>query len=303
MIEIFIPLNSANIEVFKILANKNRISILEAISIQPMNISQLATQIGVSNAIISRHIALMEKHGLIRTEIKQGSTGSEKYCYLTIDEILIKFPEKIYHQYSLYELNIPVGYYTKHSVKPTCGLASEHRIINQLDNPESFKHIEKRSAQIVWFSEGYIEYEINNPLEAHQQLKLIEISFEGSSEFPENNYVWPSDIDFLWNGVDIGRWTASGNYADTRGALNPTWWPDNYSQYGVLKTIRISENETHLDGIKLSNYKVSNVNTSAEIFTLRFSVNKKKYDRGGFTLFGKNYGNYAQNIMVKIYYV
>ncbi|MDO2410936.1 hypothetical protein QUB72_09920 [Enterococcus faecium] len=100
----------------------------------------------------------------------------------------------------------------------------------------------------MWFSDGYVEYIFPNPLEASDQPELLDISLELSSKFPVSNNNWPSDISFYINDVKVGTWTAKGNYSDVRGRLTPDWWDSRFSQYGMLKHLRINTKDTGIDG-------------------------------------------------------
>ncbi len=77
---------------------------------------------------------------------------------------------------------------------------------------------------------------------------------EVSSEFPFSNNNWPSDITFSLNGVELGTWTSPGDFADIRGKYTPDWYPDNLNQYGLLKTIRIMDHGTYMEGVPFRHY-------------------------------------------------
>ena len=125
---------------------------------------------------------------------------------------------------------------------------------------------------------------------------------EISSEFPFSNDVWPSDITFSLNGIELGTWTSPGDFGDTRGKLNPEYWPDNLNQYGLLKTIRITDHGTYMDGDVLSPVTLEEIDDSLDIWDIRIEVKEDSENIGGVTLFGKSFGNHEQDIVVKTYY-
>lgn len=133
-------------------------------------------------------------------------------------------------------------------------------------------------------------------------LEQIDISMEISSEFPFSNDVWPSDITFTLNGTELGTWTSPGDFADTRGKLNPSWWPSNLNQYGLLKTLRVTHHGTYMDGDLLSQVSISDLNKTAETWEIRIEVKPDAENVGGVTLFGKKFGNHDQDINFKAYY-
>lgn len=297
-----IELNKQNVDIIKALASDTRIDIINVLRDGPQNITGIATQLMLSPSIITRHIKMLEDTNIVLTKVYDDTAGKQKFCTLNIDQLTINFPFKVHNQYQKHTIDIPVGSFSNYSVKPTCGMANKDNYIGFLDEPKYFMDPGRHDAQLVWFSEGFIEYNFFNPISQNQEIQLIEISFELASEFPESNYVWPSDIYFSLNNVNFGMWTCPGNFADVRGINNPDWWPSVNSQYGLLKTIRITPNETQIDGEHLSNYKLANVDFNTTFFTLKLTVPEQAENVGGLTIFGENFGNYAQNIKITFYY-
>ncbi len=65
-----------------------------------------------------------------------------------------------------------------------------------MDDTRYFAHPDRYNADILWFSKGFVEYEIPNFIPGSQKITQILISAELSSEAPGINNVWPSDISF-----------------------------------------------------------------------------------------------------------
>ncbi|MBE6183503.1 ArsR/SmtB family transcription factor [Heyndrickxia ginsengihumi] len=291
-------------KVYAALASDTRLEMIRLLSQKARNIKELSEILGISNAIVTRHIQQLEKARLIRTEKIPGKSGLQKVSKLIVDNIQIEFPAKIYPDYKSKQVELPVGHYTDYFATPTCGLATENKIIGFVDEPKYFMDPERVQAQIVWFTQGFLEYKISNPLNKNEVLKLLEISFEISSEFPYSNNVWPSDITFYVNNRQIGTWTCPGNFSDIRGKRTPEWWDDANSQYGLFKTIRISEHGCHFDGELLSKLTIEDLALQTEdIVTLRISVEEDAKHIGGATIFGKEFGNHDRDIDFKFYYI
>lgn len=286
----------------KALANDTRLEIIQLLQSKDYNVTEIANLLNISTSITARHIKILEEASIISTYLKHNSVGNQKLCTLNIDQVNIQLPTKKHLAYQKRTIDIPLGSFTKYSASPTCGLASESDYIGVLDEPRYFMVPERTQAQLLWFSKGYVEYSFFNPIPSTGKLHLIEISFEIASEFPESNYVWPSDVTFHFNGVKIGQWTVPGNFADVRGKYTPDWWPNNNSQYGVFKHLRITPIETQIDGERLSGFNLSNINKSDGFFKFRFSVLESSEHVGGLTLFGEKFGNVPQNIQVTLYY-
>ena len=161
---------------------------------------------------------------------------------------------------------------------------------------------QRMDARILWFNQGFVEYQTPNYFSEQEKIEMIEISLEISSEFPFYNNNWPSDITFYLNDVELGTWTSPGDYGDIRGKYTPAWYPDNLNQYGLLKTIRITNHTTNIDGDTLSNIHLNDLPLDQDIWTFRIEVKDTAKNIGGCTLFGKEFGNYDQDIHFKIYY-
>ena len=132
---------------------------------------------------------------------------------------------------------------------------------------------------------------------------MLEISLELCSEFPVSNDNWPSDITFSINQVELGTWTCPGNYADVQGKLTPSWWDSRYSQYGLLKHIRINHVDAGIDAHFLTDTTLEDLHLSdSPVITFRIEVKASAANVGGVTLFGKDFGNNPQDILFTLYY-
>lgn len=298
-----LDISEASLPVYEALASNVRLRIIQLLSTNKMNIKDIAAKLGLSSAIVTKHINKLEAAGLIKTEKIPGKSGLQKISILKVDSINISFPKKIYHSFETYETDIPVGHFIDYDVVPTCGLATKNHFIGEVDEPKFFMDPERMNAGILWFTKGFVEYKTPNLLKLDENLEQIEISFEISSEFPFTNNEWPSDISFMLNGIDLGAWTSPGDFGDARGKYTPEWWPSNINQYGLLKTIRItSDNGTYIDGDQLSKISIGDFDKSSDIWDFKIAVHDQAKHIGGVTLFGQGFGNHDQNIVFKVYY-
>ncbi|MFZ8764859.1 ArsR/SmtB family transcription factor [Enterococcus diestrammenae] len=287
-----------SLPVFEALSSKIRIDIIKLLSKEKLSNKEIAERLEISSAIVTMHIKKLEEASIISTE----RVGKKKISSLRVDEIDIHFPEKIFNAFDTKDSYIPVGHYTNYEVTAPCGLASPQEFIGNRDDPKLFMDTRRMDAGIIWFTQGFVEYQSPNYIEKENKVEMIEISMEISSEFPFYNNNWPSDITFYLNDIELGTWTSPGDYGDIRGKLTPAWYPDNLNQYGLLKTIRITKHLTNMDGEPLSPITISDIPTHTERWKLRFEVKEDAKNVGGCTLFGKSFGNYAQDISLKAYY-
>ena len=102
----------------------------------------------------------------------------------------------------------------------------------------------------------------------------------------------------------LGKWISPGDYGARRGIVSPSWWPSPLNQYGLLKTLIINKEGSFIDGThKISDVTIDDLKIQYNsTIDLKFSVPKDTVNCGGLTLFGSEFGDYAQNIVVNIYY-
>ncbi|KAB8127852.1 ArsR family transcriptional regulator [Gracilibacillus oryzae] len=298
-----LEIDKSSLPVYEALASEVRIQIIHLLSRNKMNIKELSSSLGISSPIVTKHIEKLEKAGIIRTEKIPGKSGLQRISILKIDHIEINFPKKIYHSFATYETSVPVGHYTDYFVLPTCGIATSKDFVGPVDDSKYFMDPKRMDARILWFTQGFIEYKTPNFLKSGDELQQFDISFEISSEFPFSNEVWPSDITFSLNDIELGTWVSPGDFADTRGKFTPEWWPSNINQYGLLKTIRITTHGTYMDGEPLSDVTINDLDTKTDGWKLRVEVKEDAENIGGVTLFGQGFGNHDQDINFKLYYI
>ncbi|MMZ61691.1 hypothetical protein D1872_238560 [compost metagenome] len=73
------------------------------------------------------------------------------------------------------------------------------------------------------------------------------------------------------------------------------------NQYGLLKTIRIDESGTFIDGERMSEVTLADLKLGEPFWTLRFAVDEHAVNVGGLTLYGSGFGNHDQDIIVRAY--
>ncbi|MBY9080639.1 ArsR family transcriptional regulator [Paenibacillus sp. HN-1] len=298
-----LSIDESSLMVYEALASDVRIKIIQLLSKNKMNVKDLAEELRISSPIVIKHLKKLEDAGIIKTEKVPGKSGLQKISILKVDHIEINFPKKIFHSFASYETSVPIGHYTDFDLKPTCGLATEKEFIGRVDEPKFFMDPKRVDAEILWFTQGFVQYNIANFLKKEEKLQQFEISLELSSEFPFSNDVWPSDITFSLNGMELGTWRSPGDFADIRGKYTPDWYPSNLNQYGLLKTIRITSHGIYMDGDPLSSISVDDLDTTCDRWTFRVEVKEDAEYVGGATIFGKKFGNHPQDILFKMYYL
>lgn len=296
-----VSVNTENIKLFECLSSDTRVKVIELLGKRPMNIGELAEALHVSSAIMTRHIASMEECNIVHTESIPGKRGLQKLCHLAVNEITLSF-KKEEASMEAHSISIPIGQYTSYQVHPTCGLAAKDRLIGLNDDPRYFSSPDRVNAALLWFQTGWIEFSIPSYMISAKTVSAIEISLEICSEFPKYREDWPSDIHFYLNGTLLGIWLSPGDFGDKKGFYTPEWWRAG-TQYGLLKTIRITKNGTMLDGIHFSDITPEQLQIErGQDLLFRISVPAETPHPGGLNIFGKGFGNYDQDIEVRVEY-
>ncbi|MCI7524383.1 ArsR/SmtB family transcription factor [Roseburia hominis] len=291
------------LETFKALGSDTRIQILNILlENEQMSMNQLATELNISNGALTGHIKKLEECGLINISNESAGHGNQKMCSVTQDRIIVDIKKPIDYK-NVFETEIKVGQFSRHQVWPTCGIATSESVIGEFDDIRYFNHPDRFTANILWFTKGYVEYTIPNLIPSNQRITQLSISAELSSEAPGIDNNWPSDISFYINDTKIGMWTSPGDFGDVHGMFTPQWWPQNWNQYGLLKLLVINDYGTYIDGLKISDVSTLSLHLdySSDI-RLRLAVENDSEHVGGITLYGKSFGNYDQDIRVSINY-
>ncbi|WP_458126922.1 ArsR/SmtB family transcription factor [Paenibacillus sp. Z3-2] len=295
--------DSSSLIIYEALASEARLNIVRLLlQNREMHINALAKELYLSKAIVSTHVSKLQKAGIVGSRMKRENGGTYKYCFILQEFMTINLsPEPFDAPY--HEVSIPVGQYTDYEAWPTCGIATTTQMIGQYDTPACFMDPDRVNAGILWLARGFLEYKIPNYLNTEQHLQEIEISLELSSEAPQVNENWPSDIRFSLNGKHLGTWTSPGDFGDRKGKHTPLWWKLDVNQYGVLKVLRINGEGTFMDGQRISDVRIHDLQLdSSTYWTFGLRPEEGVPGRGGLTLFGKGFGNYDQDILIRYYY-
>ncbi len=292
-----------SLNVLSALASEPRLAILELLNTHKLNVNDIAKELHLPQSTVSTNIKILEEAGLIAVEVAAGKKGAQKLCSLPYDEIVVQLPgiRKEVSQ-NIIEVAMPVGLYTDFEVHPPCGLCSREEIIGFLDVPDAFLNPKRAIASLIWFERGFVEYKFPNDLKGNISLERLEVSMELSSEVPGTNSDWPSDITVWINGIEIGVWTCPGDFGDVRGKLTPMWWKLAGSQYGLLKNWNVTETGTFVDGIKVSDVTLTELNIRGHSsIKVRIGIQENAVNVGGINIFGAGFGNYDQDIVLTMY--
>ncbi len=291
--------------IYEALDSDIRLGILEEIlQSGELHLAHFAKRFNLSNGAITAHIKKLHAAGLIEITTSSGAHGTQKLCSLSTDKIIIDFASRLETEGRTELSHIEIGHYTDFEVHPTCGLATKEKVIGRFDDPACFTYPERINAGLLWLAHGYVEYLVPNfSTEGNEQLIELQFSLEIASEAPGYAAYYPSDIFFSINGLELGSYMSKGEYNDRSGTQSPDWWFGSLGQYGKKVTIVINSEGCFIGGIKTSSVTLADLGiTPAKRLKFRIAVHDDSAHVGGFTLFGKGFGDYDEGIVCKFIY-
>lgn len=290
-------------QILSALSSKTKRSIVALLNSRSLNINEIAAELELPQSTVATSVKQLHNAGLVHIETRPAARGgSEKLCSLAYDAIILEFPS---HERELddkqIEVEMPVGLYVDYDVSPTCGLCSTEKIIGKLDVPQSFANPERSKASLLWFAKGFVEYQFPRNTNPGDRIRRLELAFEACSEAPGSAKDWPSDITVWVNGHDVGTWRSPSDFGGVRGKLTPNWWRTNAAQYGMLKHWSVTDSGAYIDGDRVSDITVSDLSLDDHhSIRVRIGLKDDAAYLGGVNIFGRGFGNYDQDIVMRM---
>ncbi len=293
-----------SISVAKALASKPRARILEYLIPKVASLTEIARDLDMPVSTAAMHLASLERAGILTSQTAPGRRGQQRIYTKIRDTVVFYLPaaQQLSHE-NHFRINMPVGAFAAHEALPPCGLAGAESLVGLFDDPVSFYEPDRFHAQLVWLSHGWLEYRLPNHAHRREKPSSLQISMEICSEAAPSAEDWPSDIFLDINEVRIGEWTSPADFGEIRGSLTPAWWADWNSQYGQLKVWRVDDSGASIDGRAISDVTIQDLNLPARPFiAVRIGVDDDAENKGGLNIFGRGFGNHAQDIILQIDY-
>ncbi len=279
-----------------------RLRILKILLNQPKSLSEISSALDIPISSVSRHIDALADAQLIFIHYQPGLKGHAKYCsqmalscLIDIDSPRVEDPTD-----SAYRIELPVGLFSHCHITAPCGMCGPESVIGKLDDPSTFFLPERTQAECIWFDQGFISY--NFPSAIKDEIEDISFSFEICSETSYYNNNWPSDITITVNDVELATFTSPGDFGGRRGKNTPEYWPVSSTQFGILKKFTVSNHGVYINdtfvhkNVVLGDLRIAKGNA----IKLTIGIKPDAVHRGGVNLFGKNFGDYNQAIVMTI---
>lgn len=286
------------------LSSPERIKIMRHLSDSNKSLSALSNELNIPITTVTRHVNALAEAGLIVVNYQPGIKGHAKYCAhaLTSFTISLSDNKSINEEEKSYSVEMPIGMFAHCHISAPCGLLSVDRPLIKYDNPKLFFTPERSEAELLWFNVGHVSYNFPTDPLYHHKCSSISFSFEVCSETEYYNERWPSDLTIFVNNVEVLTTTLPGDFGGRRGKYSPGFWSINSTQFGILKTIKINEKGVYENNalvrtdIKFDDLDLYTGNT----VSLRLEIKKDAVHRGGINIFGKNFGDYNQAIVMTV---
>lgn len=281
-----------------------RRKIMTMLSTSSYSIADLAKKLKLPISTVSFHINILRKAGFINIAVKRNTRGNAKIVSRKIDHLSFDFlVDNRQAEHRIFSMDIPISSFTDAEIEAGCGMASTSGIIIADDTPGVFFSPERYQAQILWFSKGYIEYRVPNYMLKGKQVNSVMFSMELCSEAPNYRNKWESDISFWINGVEVATYVSPGDFGGRRGRLNPDWWSDFSTQYGMMKSLKITQECVFLDETPVSTQNIEKLKLQeGDYIALRIGIKKDAKHQGGINLFGEHFGDYSQGLVYAVDY-
>ncbi len=280
-----------------------RRQMMSLLSRSSYSIADLAKKLKLPISTVSFHVNILRKAGFVNVTVKRNTRGNAKIVSRQIDRFSLGFLLDTQTKSKTFSMEIPLGSFCDAQIEAGCGMANSSNIIIADDTPGVFFSPERYSAQIIWFAKGYLEYRIPNYMMRDKKVNAVTFSMELCSEAPNYRNDWESDITFWVNGQEVATYVSPGDFGGRRGRLNPPWWSDFSTQYGIIKTIRITNECVYLDENAVSTLNIGKLGLQAgDYITLRIGIKKDAHHQGGLNLFGEQFGDYAQGLVFTVDY-
>lgn len=286
------------------ISNPLRIKILRELQKEPFifSVPQLVKNLKIPTTTLIHHLEKLEKGGLVRMRYKGSTQGTTRIVSRGNAQALITFICNSFAEedaLKIYSQELKVGLYADFKGDDFNIVTNEQELKNK--NP----FIEERVlADLIYTPNGIITYNFNNEVAKTRQVEKINFSLELCSEAPYYNNDFLSEITFWINQKEVCTYISLGDYGDRRGNLTPTWWSRRNTQYGKLVNVLIDKTGVYLND-KLVNDKIFVDDLGLDKdnkIVFAFGNKSTATYVGGFNLFGKNFGDYAQEIIFNVYY-
>ena len=289
------------------LSHKKRLEIMRILQIPPCSISvtELSKKTKIPISTLKHHLNVLENACLIITSFQTSKYGTVKIVSRDLHGVNLQLHSNIIpfsqEKHQSEKISVGVGQYSN-VYSNNFGFTTAEELFLFLG--ENCFHPKRFDSQLVFSTNGKIEYFIDNKITKTHDIKKMKISLEICSETPFYNNDFLSDITFWINDVEVLTYTSYGDYGGRKGILNPEWWPMQNTQYGKLIEIYIDESGVYLEqNLIHSRVTIDKLNLPiGNRISLKIGNKGTSKYIGGWNIFGKEFGDHPQDIEIELFY-
>lgn len=288
----------------KALSSPERLKILETLQEKPKYLIEISKELDIPISSVSRHIDILAQAQLIFISYEPGLKGHSKLCSKAVLGMNISFEDRAMPGSAddSFITEMPVGMFTECKITSPCGMVGAEAAIGKFDDPGMFFSAERADAELLWFNTGYISYMF--PVQKNRPAAFSELtfSFEICSETVYHRNKWPSDITVMVNDKEITTFTSPGDFGGRRGKYTPEFWPAISTQFGLLMKFSINATGVYINNVlKTDTPAIQDLRIDGDdSVKLTLAIKDDATHKGGMNLFGKNFGDYPQAIIMTL---
>jgi predicted transcriptional regulator len=289
----------------KALSNEARLRILGLLQQRPMNISEIARELEVSQPTVTTYINQLEEAGLILTRMQKGANGYGKMCFLIHDRLTFQFaPVAESSDENDITLDMPVGHYSAIELKGPSLLASQSGILASQEDSSRFFHPDRMEADLLFMRDGEVQYLFPYNLPVEQRILRLELSVEACGEVarpPVPHWVILSINNLVFDAVPLPM-RASGQESHHM----PAWFPHELPAAGYLLNWRLSHHQALFNDRKAGKFNLSDLELRLmrpiQVGLRVLAMDETGQMCGGMALYGRNFGRFDQDLRMRIIY-
>lgn len=291
-------------QVCKALSLPLRVQIVRQLQDGPLTVPEIAKMNYISISAAVYHVGMLYDSGIIDIVYQTSPHGEVRTCYRCMNRLDINLwfntPAAAA---KTAEYSMGVGQFIECEGCKDCSFVSGGKLYHT--SWDNVYMRERFDAQLFFATEGFVTYAFPSNFATLHTCTELSVSLELCSETFNYNNTWKSDVTFWINGIELLTYTCPGDFGGRPGILNPPWWDRGVTQYGEYKTITVNDRGVFLDGEPVSgspSLKDLRLNASNRVL-FRLGNKPDAQYVGGFNLFGKEFGDYPQDIVLKAKYV
>ena len=288
--------------VLKALNNSARYNILCQLSQGPMNISELARAINISQPTVTTYINQLEKAGLVFCRLQKSSTGYNKICQTAYTGFSLSWQANPMEDLEAeYKIDMPVGHYSAIECTTQSFLATQAGIISSSEDFSRFFHPIRMQAELLAIGQGNVRYLFPYNIPETHKILYLELSAEISIACDHPDAF--TDITIAINNHHFTPHRLLPNRSEQNQKHRLKWYPKDMKTSGELFVWRVEAERSMLNSMPEGNITLADLNLQPmQPMEVSFEVQSSDEPVGGMIIFGKSFGQYDQDIRLTIVY-